>query len=203
MSDRRICVCIDGTGGSSLNEWCANLKEQRGLLRAGWSFVRLWHTNWLIDRPDVCKRLSAAFQAAGIHPDSTVAVGRTKATLSPLEVTSRGPTKSAKKSAKRANDPDEDDVDEEEQEEVEVAVKKPPGKKPKAAPKKVATPKAAPKPRKSAPKKSAELSPKTKAAKRAAPAKTKPKAAAKATKAKRQKNSKDDFVVEDDEEDDY
>jgi hypothetical protein len=55
--DRRICVCIDGVGGSSLAEWCAHIKEQRGLERTGWTFVRLWSTNWLIAREECEQRL--------------------------------------------------------------------------------------------------------------------------------------------------
>ena len=48
VDDRRICVCIDGTGGSSLAEWAAAVKEERGLARTGWLFVRLWvaHPPW-------------------------------------------------------------------------------------------------------------------------------------------------------------
>ena len=87
-TDRRICVCIDGTGGASLAEWCASVREQRGLERTGWSFVRLWHTNWLIDRADCEKRLHAAFQAAGVRPrGGSPRPGHSSATATAMEVT--------------------------------------------------------------------------------------------------------------------
>ena len=65
--DRRLCVCLDGGSGSTLAEWRGAMREQRQMERAGWSFLRLWHAHWLVDRMACESALAAACVSAGIR----------------------------------------------------------------------------------------------------------------------------------------
>lgn len=67
--DFRICICIDGKSpNDSLEEWAAHIKEQRGLERFGWRFIRIWQSAWLTNREKCFNKILSACKIAGIRP---------------------------------------------------------------------------------------------------------------------------------------
>ena len=58
---------MDGSA-TTLLEHVASVKEQRTLERGGWSFVRLWTSEWLVERARCTERLTAVLTTAGVRP---------------------------------------------------------------------------------------------------------------------------------------
>ena len=64
--DSRLVICVDGGGGRTLSRWKRDIKEQRSLERRGWSFYRLWHSDWIVNRNAMKSSIRRACIGAGV-----------------------------------------------------------------------------------------------------------------------------------------
>jgi len=72
--DCRLCVCVDGSGGETFEEWSSHVKEQRSLEMAGWNFFRMWHAEWIVNRSTLERALLKACRSLGLKPSTSPTV---------------------------------------------------------------------------------------------------------------------------------
>ena len=66
--DNRLAVECDGDAYHGPERWAADMRRQRVLERAGWSFWRCFASAWSMDRPGCLQDLLGQLRALGIEP---------------------------------------------------------------------------------------------------------------------------------------